>query len=243
MNEEYGMSVESIMNRPTLIICALVILLSVIEGCGGEKKKLFMPDSVRWTDQDIPLGELDTGRVNTDSVITIDEMRKIFPISDSIIEGRPVSFYLNRADVSQIAKNFYLMRFIPSPDKPTFSICDSLLTKNDTTRPFYYFLFLRLNKVTGDETLSEGLLDYAKEYSFRFVDEFYRKLNMPQYKWSYSTWVENIDFMESNLFSNPEYVRQDIIKTQSKNAKKLTPELKREIHAFADSIVAHNARE
>src|SRR5579872_687035 len=101
-------------------------------------------DSNRWTDQDIPLIELDTVRVNTDSIIIADQMKKQFLPSDSLIDGRPVSFYLNRDDVSTVAKNFYLLLFIPSDNDVTYAMSDSILTKNDTTRPFYYFLFIRL---------------------------------------------------------------------------------------------------
>src|SRR5436190_24114162 len=117
--------------------CLSIIFLS----CSGGKKKLLMPDSSRWTDQDIPLEELPTGSINTDSLSTIDQMRKLFSPSDSLIEGRPVSFYLQRSDVSPAAKNFYLLRLVPTTDNPEIdAICDSLTTKNDTTRPFYYFL-------------------------------------------------------------------------------------------------------
>ncbi len=229
------------MNRATLIIYTLIILLTVMESCGGGKKKLFMPDSARWTDQDVPLSELDTGKVNTDSVGISDEMRKIFPLSDSLIEGRPVSFYLNRSDVSQTAKNFYLLRFIPSVDNSeTYYLCDSLLTQNDTTRPFYYFLFLRFYRLGEPWATDPELLpSYAVHYSMQFVDEFYQKLRMPQYKWSFKYWVNSIS--QNNIPTDD--IAGYINKMQSKNAKYLTPALKREIHAFADSIVAHNARE
>ena len=222
-------------------IFLVFILLIIITSCGGEKKKLFMPDSSRWTDQDIPLNELDTGNVNANSINISEELKKLFSPADSIIEGRPVSYYLNRTDVSLAAKNFYLLRFIPTVDNPvTYSILDSILTENDTTRPFYYFLFLRFYRL-GDTwaTDPELLPSYAVGYSFHFVDEFYKKLEMPQYRWSYNYWVTSIALNKIPIDDIQSY----LIKEQSKNAKKLTPMLQHEIHAFADSIVAHNARE
>lgn len=198
-----------------------------------------MPDSSRWTDQDIPLTELDTINVNTDSLNISEEMKKLFSPADSLIEGRPVSFYLNRADVSVSAKNFYLLRLLPLQDEPTFSILDSLCSKNDTTRPFYYFLFLRFYKLGENWTTEPELLPpYAISYSMDFVDEFYEKLQMPQYKWSYPYWVEMLSL---NKFPVDD-IRSYLIQVQTKKAKKLTNELRKQITAFADSIVKHNSQ-
>lgn len=222
-------------------IALVFILLIILTSCGGGKKKMFMPDSSRWTDQDVPLEELATGSINTDSLIIFEKMKQLFPPGDSLIEGRPVSFYLNRVDVSLAAKNFFLLRFIPTEDDPmTYSILDSLLSKNDITRPFYYFLFLRFYRL-GDPwaTDPELLPSYAVDYSFQFVDEFYKKLEMSQYKWSYKYWVKSISLNKIPTDDIQEY----LIKEQSKKAKKLTPILRHEIRTFTDSIVAHNARE
>ncbi len=217
----------------------LFTLLLILASCGGGKSKLFMPDSSRWTDQDVPLSELDTVNVNTDSLNTSEEMKKLFPPSDSLIEGRPVSFYMNRGDVSVAAKNFYLLRLLPSQDEPTFSILDSLCSKNDTTRPFYYFLFLRFYRLGEDWTTEpEVLPPFAISYSMDFVDEFYKKLQMPQYRWSYPYWVEMLSL---NKFSVDD-IRSYLIQIQTKKAKKLTKELRKEIAAFADSIVKHNSQ-
>jgi hypothetical protein len=215
----------------------ILALLFATASCGGGKKKLFMPDSTRWTDQDVPLSELDTGNVNTDSVAVADEMKKLFLPSDSLIEGRPVSFYLSRRDVLPAAKNFYLLRLIPTIENPEVdAICDSLTTTNDTTRPFYYFLFLRLNRLGGDFDDPEELPSYGMHYFFQFVDEFYKKLRMPQYKWSYSRWVYLISLNKISV----DDIKTYIIDTQTKNAKHLTTSLREQIEAFADSVVAHN---
>jgi len=222
-----------------------IVLLVLLISCSGEKKKLFgSGDSSRWTDQDIPLSELDTVRVNTDSIIIADKMKELFPPSDSLVEGRPVSFYLNRRDVSLAAKNFYLLRFIPSDNNETGSLCDSLLTKNDTTRPFYYFLYLRLNKI-ADGATAEMLPDAALEYSMKFVDEFYKKLELPLYRGEYMTWVYNVSYMLWNSLAKGQdtadaaSVRQYIISQQTKNAKYLTASLRNKISQFADSVATH----
>ncbi|MDP4220944.1 MAG: hypothetical protein Q8916_02620 [Bacteroidota bacterium] len=216
---------------------SLIILIFLISSCGGSNKKPFMPDSTRWTDQDIPLDELPTGNVNTDSIERADKMRQMFPPGDSLIEGRPVSFYLQRSDISQTAKEFYLQRYTPiSTDSKTVALCDSLLTKNDTTRSFYFFLFMRLSRLDPDE-FGDLLPRYADQYSLTFVDEFYRRIALPQYRWSYSTWVADVGSFESvGKSSSPDEVRQHVIQLQMTNAKRLTLNLKKEIQNFADSV-------
>jgi len=226
-----------------------LVLFVILISCSGEKKKLFgSGDSSRWTDQDIPLSELDTGNVNTDSVAIADEMRKLFLPGDSLIEGRPVSFYLNRRDVSPVAKNFYLLHFIPAIDNMTASLCDSLLTKNDTTRPFYYFLFLRLNRISGED-LHDLLQNYALEYITRFVDEFYNKLQIPQYKSDYGMWTDYV-YLESwkSSYSGKEMadsseIYQRIVTKHIQNVKHLTPILRSQIEKFANDVasIAHHA--
>jgi hypothetical protein len=214
-------------------IIPVFFLAILLTACGGGKKKLFMPDSTRWTDQDVPLNELDTGNVNADSINIADQMKKLFSPADSLIEGRPVSFYLDRADVPAVARNFYLLRVIPTVDNPDIdALCDSLLTKNDTTRPFYYFLFLRLNRLGGDWDDPEVLPSYAVHYCFQFVDEFYKKLQMPQYKLSSSHWL----FLLSLNKIPTDDIRTYIISLQSKNAKHLTPSLRKQIEKFANDV-------
>jgi hypothetical protein len=219
----------------------LIAILFILPSCSGGKKNLFMPDSSRWTDQDIPLEELDTGNINTDSVNTADKMKALFSPGDSLIEGRPVSFYLYRGDVSPVAKDFYLLRFIPSDNPLTFSLGDSLLTRNDTTRPFYYFLFRRLRQIS-DEALTEGLTNYAARYALTYPEEFFKKLRMPVYRASYSDWV--LDFASSipSLKIVKEREADDveaekyIVEAQLNNSRKPTKELRNTINKFAKDV-------
>jgi hypothetical protein len=169
------------------------------------------------------------------------KMVKLFPPADSLIEGRGVSFYLSRNDVPESAKRFYHLNFIPYADMynrnvdTASELGDSLLTKNDTTRPFYYFLFLRLHQTVDTSfRLLSNMRGVGNDYSMTFVDEFYEKLRMPQYKKFYTFWVEDVANDVPNV-SSKEY-RQMIIKEQLKHAKKVTSALRKEIKLFADSV-------
>ena len=62
--------------------------------------------------------------------------------------------YLQMAGVSKNAKLYYQGKLRPSDDEKTFSIFDSLNTKNNVTRPFYMYLVSRI-LLKADGALSE----------------------------------------------------------------------------------------
>lgn len=197
-----------------------------------------MPDSTRWTDQDVPLNEISTGSVNTDSAVMAENMKTAFSPADSMVSGRPASFYLSRSDVSQLAKDFYMLKFIPGDNAATYSLCDSILSRNDTTRPFYYFLFMRLMEIS-DGGLAEGMTDEALKYFFQFPKEFYSHLREPLYRRYFNNWVE---FIASSLMlpgiENPsaDELKNYIVKKQTKKIKSVTTDLLSQITSFADSV-------
>lgn len=165
-------------------------------------------------------------------------MRSAFAPSDTLIEGRPVSFYLNRNDISNTARDFYLLKFIPSDDEPTFALCDSILSKNDTTRPFYFFLFMRMMRIS-DEGLSEGMSDYAVKYVLQYPHEFYTRLKEPAYRGYFGTWIEFVAsalVLRGNENPSADDVRNYIIKEQTSKIKGITPSLRHEIESFADTV-------
>ena len=74
-----------------------------------------------------------------------------------------IKSYLDNKQVSQAAKDFYYGKFKPADDTKTFSIIDSLKTKNNLTRPFYILLISKIiNKADG--ALSESLGVSCKEF-------------------------------------------------------------------------------
>lgn len=67
-----------------------------------------------------------------------------------------MKFYLENKQISKSAKDYYNGKFKAIDNAKTFSIIDSLKTKNNLTRPFYIFL---VSKIIGkaDGALSESL--------------------------------------------------------------------------------------
>jgi len=96
----------------------------------------------------------------------------------------------------------------------------------------------------ADGALSEGMASYGAQYSLKFTVEFYKHLQMPIYRSSYSDWVNDFASAASNMrrspsethSMSPEELRDYIISEQTSNAKKITAGLKAEITTFADSV-------
>ena len=80
-----------------------------------------------------------------------------------------ISVYLNDKQISKSAKDFYKGKFKASDDSNTLSILDSFYTKNNHTRPFYFYLVSMMLKKT-DGSLSEALSNSCEEYLERHPD-------------------------------------------------------------------------
>lgn len=76
---------------------------------------------------------------------------------------KPLDVYLKSNEVSQEAKDYYNKEFKGSDNDKTFSILDSLETRNNNTRPFYIFL-ATLMLQSSDGALSEGLGRYCAAF-------------------------------------------------------------------------------
>ena len=198
-----------------------------------------MPDSLRWTDQDVPLQELDTGNVNIDSLLINEELEIVFAKADSIVSGRPVSYYLSRPDVSQNAKDLYLRKFIPSADEKTFEIGDSLLSKNKATLPFYFFLFTKILRIAKGG-LSYKVFFQAANFALYNPNEFFLRISEPNYRIYYSIWCQEVaNGIEQDVSRSPiGNMKQYVITEQTKHAKPLTPFMKEKILIFADSVAS-----
>jgi hypothetical protein len=74
-----------------------------------------------------------------------------------------IKFYLASKQISKNAKDYYYNKFMAIDNERTFSIIDSLESKNNTTRPFYIFLVSRMLK-KADGALSEAMGVRCKKF-------------------------------------------------------------------------------
>ena len=110
-------------------------------------------------------------------------------------ENKNIQFYLNHSKVSKTAKDFYYNKFKASDNDRTFSIFDSLNTKNNATRPFYIFLCSRIME-KSDGALSEfaGLAAkaFVENHPRTFFAFFKRQNNLLATEKYFKIWAKQV---------------------------------------------------
>lgn len=140
-----------------------------------------------------------------------------------------IANYTNNSRVSKNAKDFYEKKFRAGDDAKTFSIIDSLKTKNDFTRPFYIYLVSTM-LTHSDGALSEFLLPSCIDFienSPNHLMEFLYTPNNKNKKYI-SDWARAIDNGFSLECDEEEKkcittsMNKALQKTKTKNKKNLT---------------------
>ena len=109
------------------------------------------------------------------------------------LNGRSIDFYLNHKSIDSPAKLFYKGRYALYDDEETFSFLDSVMTKNEETRPFYLFIYNQAMKVT-DGALSEYMASVCRRYLEKYPCEFFAGLNDNVSKIDVDKWTGFIGF-------------------------------------------------
>lgn len=109
------------------------------------------------------------------------------------IKGRPIEFYLTHKDIGQTAKLFYQGKFAISDDEGTFSFLDSLLTSNKETKPFYFFVYNQVMKIT-DGSVAEHMAGLCRAYLTKFPCDFLQETNDKEYQVDLVKWTAFIGF-------------------------------------------------
>ncbi len=141
-----------------------------------------------------------------------------------------VKYYLDNKKIPKLAKDFYNGKVKPADDTNTFSIIDSLNTKNHQTRPFYILVVSKmLDKADG--ALSESLGVSCKKFiesNPDFLIAFLYSKNSVVTSNFIDNWANEIagDFMigcegkEKSCIEKSE--RQSLANTKSSNKIRLT---------------------
>jgi hypothetical protein len=109
------------------------------------------------------------------------------------LNGKTIDFYLNNPQIDKNSKLYYNGLFVASFDSITFSIIDSLLTKNNQTRPFYLFVFNQILK-KSDGALSEHIATISEKYFDSYPCEFFNIIISKEYPISNNEWASFIGF-------------------------------------------------
>ena len=110
-------------------------------------------------------------------------------------DDKDIQFYLSHPKVSKTAKDFYHKKFKAADNERTFSIFDSLNTKNNATRPFYIFLCSKIME-KSDGALSEftGLAAkaFVEKHPSIFIEFFKRPNNLLTTEKYLKIWAEQV---------------------------------------------------
>jgi hypothetical protein len=123
------------------------------------------------------------------------------------INGKSITYYLNHPEIDRFSKMYYQGQFKLYDNQETFNFLDSVMTKNNNTRPFYFYVFNNVLSVS-DGALSEYIagicLDYFKYYSCEFM-AYDRN---PEFNIYMTTWI---DFIGWQLYTKPEYDKFSVL--------------------------------
>ncbi len=150
-----------------------------------------------------------------------------------------IEVYLNSEQVSKTAKDFYYGKFKASDNTKTFSIIDSLMTKNNITRPFYIFLVSKMMD-KSDGALSEVLVMSCKEFiefNPNFLIDFLYSDNKIIKNKFYNNWAYLIagEFMISCEGDEKRCIKESLLKT----SKKITSDNKSRLTKFYHKIESY----
>ena len=99
--------------------------------------------------------------------------------NDSILNGKPISFYINHKKIPQICKDVFNNIRQPSDENDVLSLLDSVFTSNNETRPFYFLTLTRtLRKADGAYAEAVGMMgkNFVEKKTKAFVDYFEKEL-------------------------------------------------------------------
>jgi len=147
-----------------------------------------------------------------------------------ILSGKPITFYLNNSQIDRFSKMYYQGQFKLYDNSETFAILDSVLTINDETRPFYFYIFNSiLNQ--SDGALSEYVAGICLKYFEKLPCEFINYYKNEDYIVSKSKWTGYIGFQ---LYSKIEFEKFQVLIEREVNFK--CPELKNDWDIIKNEI-------
>lgn len=118
-----------------------------------------------------------------------------------MIGGKPIDHYLKHDRISQIAKMFYKGQWAISDDEGTFGFLDSVLTDNTDTRPFYFFVFNQVLKIS-DGAVSEYISTVCGRFLAKYPCEFIAMSGDKKYILDNDKWM---DFIGFDLYDSSNY--------------------------------------
>ena len=157
-------------------------------------------------------------------------------IDKDTIWSKPVRFYIENKNCSQLAKDFYFGTKRPTDDEDTEKLLKLVITEDKDLRPFYRWI---LNKtiLIQDGALAEYTGVPARQYAEKFPNEFFEYMDFDKTGSKYLDWCNSIlysGFYDSDDWKKPSKTRQNVINTMTKNYLNYDKNYKTRIEKFAN---------
>jgi hypothetical protein len=109
-------------------------------------------------------------------------------IQISVLNGKPINFYLNHPSIDKNSKRIYKGELGFSRDTIPTDILDSLFTRNSETRPFYFFIFNQFVEQSEGKMIDRVAVrctEFVERYPCEFFNSFIQPdLNINVVKWT-----------------------------------------------------------
>jgi hypothetical protein len=165
-------------------------------------------------------------------------------IDKDSIWSKPVRFYIENKNCSQLAKDFYFGTKRPTDDEDTEKLLKLVILDDKNLRPFYRWI---LNKtiLIQDGALAEYTGVPARQYAEKFPNEFFEYMDFDKTEGKYHDWCNSIlysGFYDSDDWKKPSIIRQNMIIVMTKNCLNYDKNYKTRIEKFANDCFP-NSRE
>jgi hypothetical protein len=152
------------------------------------------------------------------------------------INGKPVKFYMENKNCSQVAKDFYNGKFIPSDNDSTEILLNLSFKSDSILRPFYFWC---LNSIINeaDGALMEYIGIPARRYIEKYPMKYFVDIHTEQFKKNKNNWITSINYSGYYENENSEdkiKIKKIFISKILKNCINCNTSLKSEINIFAE---------
>ncbi len=134
---------------------------------------------------------------------------------------KPVEYYVNDKNCSQLAIDFYYGTLRPTDNDTTKVLLNLVLTNNQKLRPFYRWC-LDMTIAIQDGALAEYTGEPARRYAENFPEEFFQYIDADTTGQRSQSWIESISysgFYKDDDYEHPELIRKSMAKTMKENSK------------------------
>jgi hypothetical protein len=154
-------------------------------------------------------------------------------IQANTIAEKPIKFYLNHPQIHLHIKSYYLGVATPDNQHEYDMLLDSLKTDNAETRPFYFFVLLRMMQLADLES-SRYIAPHIRSFAERRPDEFYAYVDQNARLVSDEVWVNYLafTFIQNDPYNTVDY----FVRMQKENCPGCEDYVMQQIEQYADSI-------